>query len=119
MIAIFVYGTLMPGRLRWPIIEPHVVGRREATISGSLLDTGRGYPGVRLDGLHLVHGWRLVLAPNAASAAIRRLDQVEGPDYRRVVVPTSAGPAEAYEWLRDDPSERLLPEGRWDADLER
>ena len=118
-MAIFVYGTLMPGRLRWPLIEPHVVGRREATISGSLLDTGRGYPGVRLDGLHLVHGWRLVLGANAAPSAIQRLDQIEGADYRRVVVPTSAGPAETYEWLRDDPAERLLPDGRWEADVER
>jgi gamma-glutamylcyclotransferase (GGCT)/AIG2-like uncharacterized protein YtfP len=50
---------------------------------------------------------------------IQRLDQVEGPEYRRVVVPTSAGPAETYEWLTDDPTERLLPDGRWETDGER
>ena len=47
VMAIFVYGTLMPGRLRWPLVEPHVGGRRGATISGSLLDSGPVEPVVQ------------------------------------------------------------------------
>ena len=32
--AVFVYGTLMPGRLRWPLIERQSVGHRQAAVAG-------------------------------------------------------------------------------------
>jgi Gamma-glutamyl cyclotransferase, AIG2-like len=41
---LFVYGTLMPGRLRWPLVAADVVRQRPSAVRGTLYDTGRGYP---------------------------------------------------------------------------
>ena len=41
---LFVYGTLMPGRLRWPHLEPFATGHAPATTRGRLYDTGADFP---------------------------------------------------------------------------
>ena len=78
-VSAFVYGTLMPGRLRWSSVAPHVVGHREAAVSGTLLDTGRGYPGLRLAGDGLVHGWLLELHPATEATVWEKANAPEGP----------------------------------------
>ena len=47
--AVFVYGTLMPGRLRWPLIELQATGHRPAAVPGRLFDTGQGWPAALFD----------------------------------------------------------------------
>jgi gamma-glutamylcyclotransferase (GGCT)/AIG2-like uncharacterized protein YtfP len=92
--ALFVYGTLMPGHLRWPMLEPYSTGVRRATARGSLYDSGSGWPIA-----HLVHdpgaegdvvpGWVVDLEPKALDLLLVVLDDMEGVDrglYDRVVV---------------------------------
>jgi gamma-glutamylcyclotransferase (GGCT)/AIG2-like uncharacterized protein YtfP len=83
---VFVYGTLKPGHLRWPLLEPFVVAHRPATVAGRLYDTGVGYPAARFDELGTIEGVVCGLEPTAASAAWALLDGVEGAQYRRVLV---------------------------------
>jgi hypothetical protein len=35
---LFVYGTLQPGRLRWPALAPYAAGHRPAAVPGRLYD---------------------------------------------------------------------------------
>lgn len=108
--AVFVYGTLMPGRLRWPMLAPFAVEQTETTATGWLWDTGNGWPAARfstvVDAAPLpapvadasaVPGWRIAWAPADRHRLLAALDDVEGPPYRRVVVATDAGEAWTYE----------------------
>ena len=112
----FVYGTLMPGHVRWPLVEAYVDRRRRACVPGRLFDTGSGFPaalfGVGHDGAP-VHGWVLTLRADEATAAVAVLDEIEGSLYRQVRVTTADGEdAVAYEWVG---SVDGLPDldGRW------
>lgn len=104
--ALFVYGTLMPGHLRWPLLELNATGQRPARCRGRLYDTGRGWPaavfddGGRGDADDQVPGVLVGLRPDVADAVLAELDVVEGvPDghYRRVVVTTTEGD-QAWAW---------------------
>lgn len=111
--AVFVYGTLMPGQPRWPLMEPFSVSHRPATARGHLWDTGLGYPAARFDdgGADVVDvpGILVAIAPDRLARALAALDRVEGEGvlYRRVEVATTGGPAITYEWL--GPTDGLLP----------
>jgi gamma-glutamylcyclotransferase (GGCT)/AIG2-like uncharacterized protein YtfP len=121
MGSVFVYGTLMPGGARWPVLAPSAVSWQPATAAGSLWDTGLGYPAARFehpDGgggrVASVRGVLVDVDPFDYAAVIDRLDDIEeeGVLYRRVGVQTSAGPAVAYEWL--GPTDGLVPlAGGW------
>jgi len=110
---VFVYGTLMPGHLRWDLIRGWVAAVGAATVAGGLYDTGSGYPAARFDEPGRVEGWLLTLHPAGRPAALRAFDQIEGPQYRRVAVTTLAGDeAIGYEWVAStDGLVRL--DGRW------
>lgn len=41
---LFVYGTLQPGRLRWPTLERYAEGHRPASVPGRIYDAGYGWP---------------------------------------------------------------------------
>ena len=79
--ALFLYGTLMPGHLRWPLVEPHVVDRRAARAPGVLHDTGRGWPAATF---HLpargswIPGWAVRIPSTAAADLLWELDRMEG-----------------------------------------
>ncbi len=114
LARLFVYGTLMPGQQRWPVLAPYAVSWARVTAPGELWDTGLGFPGVRFDAAAPpVPGVLVVIAPELVPAALEMLDRVEdeGRLYRRVVVETSAGPAYAYEWLGSTEGLRRLPGG--------
>lgn len=102
MTVLFVYGTLQPGASHWRLLEPFVAGRpRRATMNGTLYDTGRGYPGLRLGGSASVPGWVVELA-DPCGAALSVMDDYEGPDYRRVLVTLADGTeCWTYEWVAD------------------
>lgn len=83
---VFVYGTLKPGHLRWPLLEPFVVAYVDATSTGRLYDTGVGYPAARFDEPGTIEGVVCRLDPSASPEAWALLDRVEGSQYRRVLV---------------------------------
>jgi gamma-glutamylcyclotransferase (GGCT)/AIG2-like uncharacterized protein YtfP len=95
---VFVYGTLMVGHCRWPILEPFVeggvAGAVRSRVAGRLFDTGLDYPAARFDLVGVIHGQTFVLRSDRASEALGVLDEVEGGvegDYHRVAVETEAG----------------------------
>lgn len=110
---VFVYGTLMPGRLRWPLIEPFVTSTGPAIVAGALYDTGRGYPAACFDEPGEIPGWLLGVDPDHRARAIDLLDRVEGPEYHRVRVVTLDGrPAVSYAWI--GPRESLVRLAAWE-----
>ncbi|HYI61456.1 MAG TPA: gamma-glutamylcyclotransferase family protein [Acidimicrobiales bacterium] len=99
---LFVYGTLMPGHLRWGVLEPHAVGWRPAAVEGHLYDSGRGWPAaVFTPGDDLVRGWAVDLQPEVVAVVLAHLDEVEGVAeglFRRIEVTLLGGePVTAYE----------------------
>ena len=127
--AVFVYGTLLPGHLRWSLVAPFVATSRPARAAGRLYDTGRRYPAAlfadhgRGGGpgppVGEVHGALLVLRPERVTAALEVLDLVEGDEYARIeigvaeVTSTAITRCWTYEWIAG--RERLVPVpgGRW------
>lgn len=102
VLPLFVYGTLMPGHLRWGVLEPHALGWRPAAVEGHLYDTGQGWPAaVFVAGEDLVRGWAVDLRPDVAAVVLAHLDEVEGVEhghFRRVEVALLGGePVVAYE----------------------
>lgn len=118
-MQLFVYGTLMPGHLRWPVVRADVVDTRPATTPGALYDTGYGYPAARFDEPGSVSGWLLLIDDEHRCRMLALLDLVEGDDYRRVVVRCNDGTeAIGYEWI--GPLTGLTPLAeRWHRHLER
>jgi gamma-glutamylcyclotransferase (GGCT)/AIG2-like uncharacterized protein YtfP len=115
---LFVYGTLMPGRLRWPLIADDVVRQRPSTVVGTLYDTGLGYPALVVGGERRVQGWLLGLSDRAPTV-LEHLDVVEGPRYRRTDVTTLDGVrALTYAYVGDPAGFNVLDEP-WDHDDER
>jgi gamma-glutamylcyclotransferase (GGCT)/AIG2-like uncharacterized protein YtfP len=101
-LPLFVYGTLMPGHLRWAVLEPHAVSWRPAAVEGHLYDTGQGWPAaVFTPGDDLVRGWAVDLDTAVVEVVMAHLDEVEGVDqglFRRVEVHLLGGePVVAYE----------------------
>lgn len=100
-LDLFVYGTLMPGHLRWPMLAPHAIDQRKAETPGRLFDTGNGWP-AGLIGPHAdaatpgtVPGWVISLDLDDPEGMLARLDAMEGigpePDrtlnpYERIAV---------------------------------
>lgn len=104
MHRLFVYGTLLPGRLRWPLLAPFVTDQLPAAVPGRLFDSGRGWPVAvfagdtdqvsRADRADHVPGVVVVLDADRSGEAIDLLDRVEGTAaglLRRVRVTTLAG----------------------------
>jgi gamma-glutamylcyclotransferase (GGCT)/AIG2-like uncharacterized protein YtfP len=115
---LFVYGTLMPGRLRWPLIADDVVRRRPSAVPGTLYDTGLGYPALVVGGDGRVPGWLLRLSERAP-AVLAQLDAVEGPRYRRTGVTTEDGVAALTYAYIGDPAGFTVLDGPWDREDER
>lgn len=115
--AVFVYGTLMPGHVHHPAIEPYVSTRRLARVRGRLYDTGRGFPAAVFGGDDgEVEGWLLRLRPGAVGRALAVLDRIEGSLYAPVTVSTTDGEtAIAYEWRGEVAGLRPLA-GRWEGE---
>ena len=115
---VFVYGTLLPGEVRWAFLEPFVSGPGlDDHVRGTLYDTGVGYPafragvaragvakvGVDDDGVGRdVIGMTFTLRAELAREALETLDAVEGAVdglYRRIRVRTGRGiTAWVYEY---------------------
>jgi gamma-glutamylcyclotransferase (GGCT)/AIG2-like uncharacterized protein YtfP len=92
---LFVYGTLLPGEVRWHLLEPYVAdaGVRD-DVGGSLFDTGLDYPAAVFGGSGTIRGMTFTLAADAVADCLAHLDVVEGTVdglYARVRVTTGLG----------------------------
>ena len=93
---IFVYGTLKPGGIRWPVLAPFVAGKPiSASIEGTLVDPGFGWPALVLEP-GTVTGYLVELAEDSREEAWRTLDAVEGADqtdplFRRISLAVAYG----------------------------
>ena len=93
--ALFVYGTLRRGDVRWSFLEPFVLdGGVDDTAGGALFDTGLGYPAAVFDGSGTIVGTTYRLALERLDEALQILDDEEDTVlglYRRVEVLTGRG----------------------------
>lgn len=108
---VFVYGTLQPTGTAWHIAAHWSVGEpRKAELTGTLYDTGFGWPALHLTGTDTVPGYLVKLrSPAAAFAA---LDQYEGTDYRRVRTVLADGTlCWTYEWTAPVEGMITVPRG--------
>ena len=100
---LFVYGTLRPGEQRWPYLAPFVVDEgNDDAVTGTLYDTGHGYPAARFDRPGSIRGRVYQLLHDRLEQTLQELDEVECAVldlFRRVSVTTSTGlTAWAYEY---------------------
>lgn len=110
---VFVYGTLMPGQLRWPWLAPYVTAHHPDRVTGRLYDTGKGFPAAVFDEPGMVHGVCCTLDELMADEAWAMLDDIEGRLYERCTVTTAKGrTAGSYAWAGD--RDGLVPvDGPW------
>ena len=119
---LFVYGTLQPGRLRWPFLAPYAGDHRPAGVTGSLYDSGRGWPVATFGaGPRIVPGTLVDLHADRAGEALAVLDEVEATAtdlLARIAVTTTDGtPAWAYHCAAPEPG--MAPIERWASTDER
>ena len=112
----FVYGTLLTGGDRALLLGG--LGRRPATVRGTLYDLPAGYPALVLAGDGRVHG-ELVDAPDVRLLGV--LDTYEGVSdghFDRIAVDAKVGLRTERAWAYIlDPARarngRLVRSGRW------
>jgi len=119
---LFVYGTLQPGRLRWPFLAPYAGATRPADVAGVLYDSGHGWPVATFGtGARVVPGTLVDLLPDRADEALVVLDDVEATAtdlLARIAVTTTDGTsAWAYHCAR--PGAGMTTIDRWDSTDER
>lgn len=119
---LFVYGTLQPGHLRWPWLEPFVRDQRPAEVRGSLFDSQQGWPvavfGASVD---VVPGVLVLLATERVQEALLVLDEVEHTATQllaRIVVRTSDGDA-AWAYHCIGPTGGMVRIAAWHGGAER
>jgi gamma-glutamylcyclotransferase (GGCT)/AIG2-like uncharacterized protein YtfP len=92
LATVFVYGTLMPGHLRWGLIAPFALASQPASVDGVVYDTHQGWPAARFRGplaveaipddrlqpTSAVPGWLVELEPSSVATLLALLDEVEG-----------------------------------------
>ncbi len=111
----FVYGTTMPGHLRYPLIEEFVAASTPDRVTGRLYDSGAGYPAAKFGGgIKMIDGYRLEIRRGREAEARRAFTAMESGLFDPVTIRTEAGvEVTAYEWL--DAVEGLEElDGRWD-----
>jgi gamma-glutamylcyclotransferase (GGCT)/AIG2-like uncharacterized protein YtfP len=119
---LFVYGTLQPDRLRWPVLAPFALRHRPAAVPGTLYDTGNGWPVAVFAAVDRdVPGVLVDLDPDRLAEALTLLDRIEGTVaglLRRDLVTTTDGAvAWSYNWPGSTTTMRVI--SQWDAPGER
>lgn len=118
-LDLFVYGTLQPGDVRWPILAPFADGEGTPdSVGGHVYDTGLGYPAAVFGDDGTIVGRTYRLRRDRVDAALAALDEEEFSvpgGYRRVIVTTHRGvEAWAYEYGGGLELTRL-DDGDWSA----
>jgi gamma-glutamylcyclotransferase (GGCT)/AIG2-like uncharacterized protein YtfP len=115
---LFVYGTLMPGRLRWRLLAPFARGHRPAEAAGALYDSGNGWPVAVFGDRGVIPGFVVELEAARIEEALPAIDDVEDTAtdlLRRIEITTVDGtPAWAYHYPHG--VECLERIERWAAD---
>ncbi|HEY4458428.1 MAG TPA: gamma-glutamylcyclotransferase [Pseudonocardiaceae bacterium] len=108
---VFVYGTLQPTGTAWHIAAPWSVGEpRKAELTGTLYDTGFGWPALHLTGTDTVPGYLVRLRSPAEAFTV--LDEYEDTDYRRVRTVLADGTlCWTYEWIAPVEGMITMPQG--------
>lgn len=92
---LFVYGTLRPGDVRWPMLEPFVAGDGvDDQVAGRLYDTGLDYPAATFGATSIITGLTYPLRIDTLDRCLDVLDREEDTVlglYRRVSVRTGRG----------------------------
>ncbi len=102
--ALFVYGTLRLGDVRWPLLAPYVASPtpQPDEVDGTLYDTGRDYPAARFGTGGTIRGEVFAIRDERLDECLAHMDVVEGTVaglYRRLALVTSSGRAVwAYEY---------------------
>ena len=104
---LFAYGTLLPGQSRWHHLQPLVVDEGVAVaVSGSLYDTGHGYPAAVFSHPGTIRGRVFRLQPDRVDQALQIIDEVErtaDQNYRRVRIDADEHRSVwAYEYVGHD-----------------
>ncbi len=94
-----MYGTLRPGDVRWPLLEPFVVDEGwDDSVAGRVFDTGLDYPAAIIDDRAepggTITGRTYALIDASGARCLEVLDREEdtvGGRYRRVAVTTATG----------------------------
>ncbi len=114
-IKIIAYGTLMTGERNHRFCQ-NAISIQPCTITGTLYDTGWGYPALLQEGDTTVHA-ELMEIP---AADLPAMDRLEGyPDfYDRVQVPAKledGSSVEAWVYVKKDapPQAVVIPSGNW------
>ncbi len=116
--CLFVYGTLMTGECRHQLLQAgEIESITAASVSGVLFDLGE-YPGIILSPECTVYGE--FIAFKCLEAILNRLDEEEGPEYRRELLSVNLldgrkRSAWAYLLASAPKHARLIPSGDWRA----
>lgn len=115
---LFVYGTLKPGRSRWPILQPHIEPDASLVtdaVEGRLWFTPWGWPALTA-GSETVRGVLVELRSDQVDVALAELDAVEGVGsdlFDRAEIVTRAG-VRCWVYLWPNSTDGLEPvDGSW------
>lgn len=114
---LFVYGTLRPGEVRWPMLAPFVADEGvDDAVVGQVFDTGLDYPAAVFGEGGRILGRVYALRADTVDEALRVLDVEEDTVlglYRRVVVTTERG-VHAWAYAYGSGLELTpIPSGDW------
>lgn len=114
---LFVYGTLRPGDVRWPLLERYVDDDgTDDTAPGHVFDTGLDYPAAVFGGDGRIRGRLYRLNATLLDEGLAALDEEEDTVaglYRRVRITTGSG-VEAWAYAYGDGLELTpIPSGDW------
>lgn len=109
---LFIYGTLIPGDVRWGHLEAFVTSVEPDSARGLLYDTRLGFPAARFDATRTIEnrilGMRVTLDRDVLDDCLEMLDELESAVtglYRRLVIETDSGQhawSYQYGWGIDD-----------------
>lgn len=109
-----MYGTMMPGHLRYPAIDDFVASTARDRVAGRLFDNPAAKFGAGDDE---VEGYVLRIVPDRAAKAAETIAELEGNLYRPVTVETRGGTtAVAYEFIGSAEGMEEPPDGVWDRE---
>lgn len=112
-----MYGTLLPGEVRWSLLEPYVIDTGAAdSAPGTLYDTGLDYPAAVFGGDTVISGRTFAIAPALRNECLAHLDIVEGTVgglYSRITITTVRG-VEAWTYQYGGGLDLTpIPSGDW------
>ncbi len=118
---IFVYGTLLSRHFAHRLISLAVAGSAQGRLPGVRLHDLGSYP-MAVEGAGEVHGEVHWLRPDLLAATLERLDEYEGREYRRLLLPIDLGDRQVEAWAylgSQSVAARfpVIPTGRWDDAL--